>query len=57
MDWPTGPRCYELAQHKYLVLQVPVQTDKDLDLQVAGDACLRPLSHEQFLPSGAWCTV
>ena len=38
-DWP-GPWCYGLAQHKYLALSVPVQTDKDSDLQVAGDPCL-----------------
>ena len=29
-----------LAEHEYLLLQVFVQMDKDLDLLVAGDSCL-----------------
>ena len=28
------------AQHGYLALSIPVQTDKDLYLKVAGDPCL-----------------
>ena len=28
------------SQHEYLALSIPVQTDKDSDLQVAGDPCL-----------------
>ena len=35
-----GPWCYGLAQHEYLALSVPVQTDKDANLQIAGDPCL-----------------
>ena len=38
-DWP-GPRRYGLAQHEYLAFSIFVQTDKDFDLQVAGDPCL-----------------
>ena len=32
----SGPWCYGLAQHEYLVLSVPVQTDKDSNLQNIG---------------------
>ena len=41
-NWPQAccPWCYGLVQHEYLALSVPVQTDKDLNLQVAGDPCL-----------------
>ena len=39
VDWP-GTQRYELAQHKYLVLSVPVQNDKNSDLEVSGDPCL-----------------
>ena len=39
VDW-LGPRCYGLTQHEYLALSVPVQTGKDLNLQIAGDPCL-----------------
>ena len=28
------------SHHEYLALSIPVQTDKDSDLQVAGDPCL-----------------
>ena len=35
-----APWRYGFAQHEYLALSIPVQTDKDLDLQVAGDPCL-----------------
>ncbi len=32
-DW-SGPRCYGLAQRKYMALLIPVQRDEDPDLQV-----------------------
>ena len=35
-DWP-GQLRYVLVQHEYLALLVPVQTDEDSDLQVAGE--------------------
>ena len=38
-DWP-GPRRYGFAQHEYLAFSIPVQMDKDSDLQIAGDPCL-----------------
>ena len=44
VDWlgpaRSGSWCYGPAQHEYLALSVPVQTDKDLNLQVAVDPCL-----------------
>ena len=41
MDCP-GLRRDRRAQHEYLALSIPVQTDKDSDLQVTGDPCLTP---------------
>ena len=38
--WWIGPRCYGLIQHEYLAFSVFMQTEKDLDLQVASDSCL-----------------
>ena len=37
-EWPDS-QYYGLAQHEYLGLLVPVQTEKDSDLQVTGDPC------------------
>ena len=40
-DW-LGSYRLGLAEHEYLALSVPVQTDKDLDHPVTGDSCLTP---------------
>ena len=38
-NWP-GPQRYELAQHEYLALSLPVQTDEYSDHEVVGDPYL-----------------
>ena len=35
-----GPQCYGLTELEYPALSVPVQTDKDSNLQINGNPCL-----------------
>ena len=40
VQWIGPGPWHGFAQHEYLVLSIPVQTDEDSDLQVAADPCL-----------------